>query len=275
LTGPGRMLMVPEAARRRRSPWLVLLGLALGGFFDGILLHQILQWHHLLSLKPGGLSLRAQLLWDGYFHAAMYVVALVALWRIWAKRDAYDWRAGCAVPLVLIGFGCWHVLDAVLSHWILGIHRIRGDSPQPLLWDLLWLGVFGLLPLAVGLLWQRRTVGRGGRHLRRKSGAIAPMIGLAAVTVAAGSWASSPSDNQAGLTTVVFAPGIRPADAFNVIHRAGARIAWTTPDLAVAVIDLSAEKRSGFYLQGALLVSGTGPAAGCVNWATVPRTGPA
>jgi len=26
-----------------------LLGFALGGFFDGILLHQILQWHHLLS----------------------------------------------------------------------------------------------------------------------------------------------------------------------------------------------------------------------------------
>jgi Predicted membrane protein len=25
------------------------LGFGLGGFFDGILLHQILQWHHLLS----------------------------------------------------------------------------------------------------------------------------------------------------------------------------------------------------------------------------------
>src|SRR4051794_15960674 len=27
-----------------------LVGLAMGGFFDGILLHQVLQWHHLLSL---------------------------------------------------------------------------------------------------------------------------------------------------------------------------------------------------------------------------------
>lgn len=27
----------------------VLLGVGLGGFVDGILLHQILQWHHMVS----------------------------------------------------------------------------------------------------------------------------------------------------------------------------------------------------------------------------------
>jgi uncharacterized membrane protein len=27
----------------------ILLGLGLGGFFDGIVLHQLLQWHHMLS----------------------------------------------------------------------------------------------------------------------------------------------------------------------------------------------------------------------------------
>jgi uncharacterized membrane protein len=31
-----------------------VLGFAFGGFFDGILLHQVLQWHHLLSLVKGG-----------------------------------------------------------------------------------------------------------------------------------------------------------------------------------------------------------------------------
>ena len=36
---------------RRRTPWLpgLLLGLGLGGFLDGILMHQVLQWHHLLT----------------------------------------------------------------------------------------------------------------------------------------------------------------------------------------------------------------------------------
>jgi uncharacterized membrane protein len=27
----------------------ILFGLGLGGFFDGIVLHQILQWHHMLT----------------------------------------------------------------------------------------------------------------------------------------------------------------------------------------------------------------------------------
>src|SRR5690606_18965301 len=53
-------LVFGRRQRRRRpmwrSPWTrwgTVLGFALGGFFDGILLHQILQWHHLLSLVPG------------------------------------------------------------------------------------------------------------------------------------------------------------------------------------------------------------------------------
>ena len=29
----------------------VLFGLGLGGFFDGIVFHQILQWHHMVSVR--------------------------------------------------------------------------------------------------------------------------------------------------------------------------------------------------------------------------------
>lgn len=43
----------PSPARAAAGfPWAgYLLGFALGGFFDGILLHQVLQWHHLLDRK--------------------------------------------------------------------------------------------------------------------------------------------------------------------------------------------------------------------------------
>ena len=47
-----------------------LLGFALGGFFYGILLHQILQWHHLLS-AINSMDIRFQVAADGYFHAFM------------------------------------------------------------------------------------------------------------------------------------------------------------------------------------------------------------
>jgi uncharacterized membrane protein len=42
-----------EADSRTRSFPIasgILFGLGLGGFFDGIVLHQVLQWHHMLSM---------------------------------------------------------------------------------------------------------------------------------------------------------------------------------------------------------------------------------
>ncbi|WP_223252480.1 DUF2243 domain-containing protein [Paracoccus mutanolyticus] len=46
-----------------RSPFAPVDAQILRRFFDGILLHQILQWHHLLSLVPGMADLRLQVLW--------------------------------------------------------------------------------------------------------------------------------------------------------------------------------------------------------------------
>lgn len=64
------------------------LGFALSGFFDGVLLHQILQWHHLLSLvdRPEVQALHVQILADGLFHALMYLIALVGLVWLWRSR---------------------------------------------------------------------------------------------------------------------------------------------------------------------------------------------
>src|SRR5687767_15168137 len=43
----GRMPRPGEQTQLRNAG--VLLGLGLGGFFDGIVLHQLLQWHHMVS----------------------------------------------------------------------------------------------------------------------------------------------------------------------------------------------------------------------------------
>jgi len=146
-----------------KTPWIrwaTVVGFALGGFFDGILLHQILQWHHLLSLVPEVSSLRFQVLWDGYFHALMYVIAAAGLWGLWRARDQVIGRWGHqTLGAILIGFGIWHAIDSVLSHWVLGIHRIKLDSPDPLVWDLIWFFAFGVLPLIVGFLLMRRGTG--------------------------------------------------------------------------------------------------------------------
>jgi uncharacterized membrane protein len=138
--------MEPDATRpdpgRLKLPAL-LLGFALGGFFDGILLHQILQWHHLLSGVVDDGRLRFHMLWDGLFHAAHYLLALAGLWLLLARRRNAPVAGAVLAGGALIGFGAWHLLDAVLNHWILGLHRIRQDVAEPLPWDLLFFGLGG------------------------------------------------------------------------------------------------------------------------------------
>jgi len=245
-----------------KSPWIVwgtLLGVALGGFFDGILLHQILQWHHLLSLVPGLDDLRLQVLWDGYFHALMYAIAIVALWRLWrARRHGIEAPRGLVLAgALLLGFGLWHLLDAVLSHWILGIHRIKLDSPQPLAWDLAWLAIFGLAPIFASRLLLRQGPARPG-------GAAAALCLLAALSGAAGAWSLREPPGQR-FTTVVFGPGAGPAQVSRALDATGARLVWSDRAMGVVVVAVDKERRWRFYRHGALLVGGTALAAGCVS----------
>jgi uncharacterized membrane protein len=54
-----------------------LFGLGLGGFFDGTVLHQIRQWHQMLTSAghpPDSVeNLGIGIFWDGLFHATTYV----------------------------------------------------------------------------------------------------------------------------------------------------------------------------------------------------------
>jgi uncharacterized membrane protein len=240
--------------------WGVVLGVALGGFFDGILLHQILQWHHLLSLVPGMTDIRTQVLWDGYFHALMYVIAAAGLWGLWrahrATGEGRDRRLGGAL---LVGFGLWHVADSLLSHWLIGIHRIRVDSPNPLAWDLVWFVVFGVVPLVAG--W---WVMRGGGQ-RAGAGSTLALLVLTGVTLGAGAWALRPPAGQP-LTAVVFRPGLAPAQVEGVLAAMDAAVVWADPAMGVVVVDMAPGRRWALYARGAVLVSGTGVPAGCFAW---------
>ena len=238
----------------------MLLGLALGGFFDGILLHQILQWHHLLSLVPGLGDVRLQILWDGYFHALMYVVAALGLAGLWrAHRSAGAVRGRGVAGALMVGFGLWHVADGVLSHWLLGIHRIRLDTPDPLFWDLVWFFGFGVVPLAAGWLLLRG----GGTPMRR--GSTAALLALTALTAGAGAWSLRPPPDQR-FTAVVLPPGTSFERVLALVASVDGRLVWTDPGLGVAVLDVAAERRWRLYARGALLVSGTAVPAGCFNW---------
>jgi uncharacterized membrane protein len=260
----------PHAAALRSgrgSSWAgVFLGFALGGFFDGILLHQILQWHHLLSALEGEAfrDLRVQVLADGLFHLLMYAIALLGLWLLWRGRRAFaapDAGRRLAAD-ALVGFGAWHVIDSVVSHWLIGIHRIRMDSDVPLAWDLLWFAAFGLVPLALG--WRlRRDSGAGGPPGGGRP--VAPVL-LAAAVLAAGPVAALPPPD-ANAVLVLFRPGTSAGQALAAVEAAGGRVVWTDASGDLWAVDLAdAGQARLFYRHGALLVSRSLLPAGCFAW---------
>jgi uncharacterized membrane protein len=155
-------------ARAQTSPKVaaLLMGLGLGGFVDGILLHQILQWHHMLTGEQGGKSmstvagLQANTLADGFFHVATWIIVAVASWQIlraWqAGEMAPPWRAHFG--MLLAGWGIFNVVEGLVDHQLLGIHHVRDDLGGPIEWDLGFL-LLGALLVVGGLALARP---RGG-----------------------------------------------------------------------------------------------------------------
>ncbi|HEV7417573.1 MAG TPA: DUF2243 domain-containing protein [Tianweitania sediminis] len=252
--------MAARAQLSRRAWWAALLiGFSLGGFFDGILLHQILQWHHLLSLVDGIGDLSSQVLFDGLFHLLMYVIGAVGLvLLLWARRELGG-STRLLVAATLIGFGAWHTLDAVLSHWLLGIHRIKLDSANPLAWDLAWLVVFGLLPAGIGVLLTGRSDGTGGANGGRAAAALVVLVAIGAL------WAAqAPADSRSAL--VVFRPGMDQAQMMRAVVASGGALLWEKR--GIWAVRWDDEPPSGqLYRDGAWLVSNSFLPAGCLSWA--------
>lgn len=270
LNGTPNAASAPTTSRSANAlPWSgFLLGFALGGFFDGILLHQILQWHHLLSGLQGEAfrDLHVQVMADGYFHALMYVVAAAGLWRMWQARAEFA-RPGSGSRLLralLIGFGVWHVVDAVLFHWLLGIHHIRMDTDNRVLWDIAWLAAFGLVPLAISRTFRSGSDAGPGSGASVVTRAL-PLV-IAVCMVGAGLWALRPPPGPA-FTTVLFAPGVTPAESLATVAALDKAIAWADDSGRLVVIATPPwHDRWRLYGKGAILVSGAGIPAGCFAW---------
>ncbi|MPY66874.1 DUF2243 domain-containing protein [Deinococcus sp. SDU3-2] len=142
--------------------WLwggVFLGLGLGGFFDGIVLHQILQWHHLLSevYLPTTLeNLKINTVADGFFHAATWVFTLIGIFLLWqgTRGQHVTWSTRALVGALLLGWGLFNVVEGLVDHQILQIHHVR-PGPNQALYDVGFL-VWGAAMLLIGWALMRQ-----------------------------------------------------------------------------------------------------------------------
>ena len=143
----------------------VLLGMGLGGFVDGVVIHQILQWHYMGTatsdhqVDPTTVAaLQDNTRWDGLFHAGTWVLTVIGLVLVWRSlRGGSDasWRS--LVGLLLAGWGAFNLIEGLVNHQILGIHHLRDDLGGPLSWDLGFLA-FGLLLVVIGVVIHRSDV---------------------------------------------------------------------------------------------------------------------
>jgi uncharacterized membrane protein len=166
MSGPFSAAHVPHAsphpnAWRSAGVWL---GLGIGGFFDGIVLHQILQWHHLVSevYPPTTLgNLKVNTLADGLFHAATWVFTLIGLALLWrGTRGTHAPRPTAAfVGALLFGWGLFNVAEGTVSHHLLGLHHVR-PGPYQTAYDLGFLA-WGAVMLLAGWRWMRAGKGAG------------------------------------------------------------------------------------------------------------------
>ena len=159
----------PRNPERFQLP-LFLFGIGLGGFVDGIVLHQILQWHHMISDTAEGqmttvAGLEANTLADGLFHAFAFLIVVVALYLTMRIRrldaTAVLPSGGVTTGWLLVGWGAFNVVEGLVDHHLLTIHHVRDDVTDALAWDLSFLGMSVVL-LAVGVALVRR-----GRSLDR------------------------------------------------------------------------------------------------------------
>ncbi|MGC5170523.1 DUF2243 domain-containing protein [Microbacterium sp. DT81.1] len=161
-----------DGSTARDRPGIVLpgllLGIGLGGFVDGILLHQVLQWHHMLTSSataniPIGdypattvHGLQMNTLWDGLFHVVTWLAVLAGLGilysrvshargRLWRSRVLWGW--------IIAGWGVFNVVEGIIDHHVLGIHHVI-SGPYQTVADVVFLGL-GALLITGGWLLQR------------------------------------------------------------------------------------------------------------------------
>jgi len=154
------------ADQLHRTPLIaagLLMGAGLGGFVDGIVLHQMLQWHNMLSnrLPPDTLvAAKVNMFWDGVFHAAVWVMTAVGLGMLWSVggRSDVPWSGRTFLGSLLLGWGLFNVVEGIIDHQVLQLHHVQEYTTNKLPWDLAFLA-FGALLLLAG--W---VLIRAGRH---------------------------------------------------------------------------------------------------------------
>ncbi len=136
-----------------------LLGIGLGGFVDGILFHQILQLHSMLSARlPQDvlINVKISMVWDGLFHAFTWLMTAAGVALLWhaGKREEVPWNGRILWGGLLLGWGIFNLVEGLIDHHLLGIHHVV-ERLGLSVYDYIFLGS-GLVFILIGI-WLTRS----------------------------------------------------------------------------------------------------------------------
>ncbi len=131
----------------------LLLGAGLGAFLDGITLHQVLQWHAMISsvLVPLDLvSSKVNMFWDGVFHLYSWLATVVAIAIVVREvpKAAPEVRPRAVSGGALAGWGFFNLVEGLIDHQIFGLHHVHPGIDE-LAWDIGFL-VSGVVLCVIG-----------------------------------------------------------------------------------------------------------------------------
>jgi uncharacterized membrane protein len=132
-----------------------MIGIGMGGFVDGIVLHQILQVHNMMSarLPPTTLvNMEINMVWDGLFHAFCWIataVGLAMLFRAGRQADV-PWSGKTLTGSLILGWGIFNIVEGVIDHHVLHVHHVV-ERLGVSVWDWAFLGIGGVGLIVVGL----------------------------------------------------------------------------------------------------------------------------
>lgn len=139
----------------------MVLGIGIGGFIDGIVLHQILQWHEMLTNKLAPVTVEAKsvnMFWDGIFHAFTLIVVFIGvilLWNLLHRRDI-DRSGRLLAGGMLWGWGLFNIVEGIINHHVLELHNVK-ETAEPDFWNYGFLAISILMLITGSLLLKRRV----------------------------------------------------------------------------------------------------------------------
>lgn len=140
--------------------WLtagVVLGIGMGGFADGIALHQIAQWHNMGSAVVPPVTMEAMSLnmrWDGLFHLATWLITLVGIGMLWnsPRAGVFTATASMFTGELIFGWGLFNLIEGVIDHHLLELHHVRDMPVHVPAYDWMFLAIGGVGFLLIGAL---------------------------------------------------------------------------------------------------------------------------